>query len=63
MMYRFQIVSVPRADTDKRDEVLWELGRSGWDLIQVLEGSATDATDKSQINMWFKREASSDIGM
>jgi hypothetical protein len=62
-MYRFQIISVPRADTARRDEVLWELGRSGWDLIHILEGSETDAADKSQITLWFKREASADIGM
>lgn len=62
-MFRFHVVSVPRADEKAREEVLWELGRSGWELVAVLQGSETDATDASKITLFFKREASSDIGV
>jgi hypothetical protein len=47
----------------KRDEALWELGRSGWELVQVLEGSAADASDRTVLSLFFKRPAGEDIGV
>ena len=62
-MWRYNIIGVPRGDAAKRDEVLWEAGRSGWELIHVLDGSPTDASDKTQITLYFKRSAGEDIGV
>jgi len=62
-MFRYQVLEVPRVDEKARDAVLWELGRSGWELIQVLEGSFKDPTDREKLLMFFKRAASEDIGM
>jgi len=62
-MFRYQVVEVPRADEKARDSVLWELGRSGWELVQVLEGSTKDASDRGKLLLFFKRAASEDIGI
>jgi len=62
-MWRYQFVEVPRGDVEARDEKLWELGRGGWELIQVLEGSAADASDGTILTLVFKRTASQDIGI
>jgi hypothetical protein len=62
-MWRYLIVDVPRGDEKKRDDFLWEQGRSGWELVSVLEGSTKDAADRSMITLFFKRSASEDIGV
>jgi hypothetical protein len=62
-MWRYLIVDVPRSDEKRREEILWEQGRSGWELVQVLEGSARDASDRTMLTLFFKRSASEDIGV
>jgi hypothetical protein len=62
-MFRYQVVEVPRGDAERRDAALWELGRSGWELIQVLPGSAKDPSDASVLTCILKRSASEDIGI
>lgn len=62
-MYRYQVLEVPRGDEKARDAVFWELGRSGWELVQVLEGSVKDSADRNTLMLFFKRAASEDIGM
>jgi len=62
-MWRYQVVEVPRGDEKRREELLWELGRSGWELVQVLEGSASDAANRTVITLFFKRPAGEDIGV
>lgn len=62
-MWRYNVVEIPRADEKRRDDLLWELGRSGWELTQVLEGSSADAADRSVLTLWFKRPAGEDIGV
>ena len=62
-MYRYKVVGVSRGDEKTRDDLLWDLGRAGWEVIQVLEGSPTDAADRSMITLFFKRSASEDIGV
>lgn len=62
-MWRYQVLEIERADEKRREETLWELGRSGWELIQVLDGSAKDPTDRSALTLFFKRPAGEDIGV
>ena len=62
-MYRYNVVGVSRANEKARDDLLWDLGRSGWELIHVLESSPTDAADRSMITFFFKRSATEDIGV
>jgi hypothetical protein len=62
-MWRYLVVVVPREDEKKRDDLLWEQGRAGWELIQVLEGSTGDAGDRSMLTLFFKRSAREDIGV
>lgn len=62
-MWRYNIIELPRAESKARDDALWELGRAGWELVQVLEGSQSDAADRSRITLFFKRSASEDIGV
>jgi hypothetical protein len=62
-MWRYLMVDLPRSDEKAREAVLWEQGRSGWELVQVLEGSKTDASDRTMLTLFFKRSASEDIGV
>ncbi|MHC4820281.1 MAG: hypothetical protein ACYTDX_01005 [Planctomycetota bacterium] len=62
-MYRYQIVEISRADTEKREETLWEMGRSGWELVQIVSGSDENPEDKGTLSLWFKRAAEADIGL
>jgi hypothetical protein len=59
--YRFHCVSLPRAATKARDDILWELGLAGWELVCVLPGSEADASDGTMLTFFFKREATTDI--
>lgn len=62
-MWRYLVVEVSRTDDKRRDDFLWEQGRSGWELVQVLEGSTKDASDRSMLTFFFKRSATEDIGV
>jgi len=62
-MFRYKILELPRLDPEKRDEALWEIGRSGWELVSVIEGSSKDAADRNTLTFFFKRPAAEDIGM
>jgi hypothetical protein len=62
-MWRYKVVEMPREESKDRDDLLWELGRSGWEMVQVLEGSPADASDRTKITLFFKRTASEDIGV
>jgi hypothetical protein len=62
-MWRYQVLEVARGDVKRRDELLWEQGRSGWELVQVIEGSSTDAADRSVLTLFFRRPAGEDIGV
>jgi len=62
-MWRYKIIEMPRAEDQKRDETLWELGRAGWELVHVMEGTAADAADRGTLTYYFKRPAGEDIGV
>ncbi|MNC92085.1 hypothetical protein D3C83_84500 [compost metagenome] len=60
-MFRYNVLEVSRLDPTTRDEKLRELGRSGWELVSVIDGSSKDASDRSTLTYFFKRAASEDI--
>jgi hypothetical protein len=62
-MWRYNIVELPRADIEKREALLWELGRSGWEMVQILPGSWADGSAAETITLVFKRPAGDDIGV
>jgi hypothetical protein len=62
-MWRYLVVEIARGDDKKRDDALWEHGRSGWELVQVVEGSSSDGADAGVLTLYFKRPAGEDIGM
>ena len=62
-VYRYNVIEVGRTDPRARDDAMWEMGRSGWELVSVIPGSAADPTDLSKLTMFFKRAAGEDIGV
>jgi hypothetical protein len=62
-MFRYMVVEAPRGDAETRDGILWDHGRSGWELVSVIEGSAKDPADRGTLTLFFKRSASEDIGV
>ena len=62
-VYRYNVIEVERGSPKARDDAMWEMGRSGWELVTVLAGSETDASDGSKLLLFFKRAAGEDIGV
>ena len=62
-LWRYNVIEVSRTDEKSRDALLWEMGRSGWELVTALPGSAKDPVDVTVLTLLFKREAGSDIGI
>ncbi|HEU4394368.1 MAG TPA: hypothetical protein VFS92_02310 [Planctomycetota bacterium] len=60
-MFRYKILELSRLDPEKRDEELREVGRAGWELVSVIDGSSKDAADRATLTYFFKRAASEDI--
>lgn len=63
MIYRYLIESFSRADEDRTDERLRELGLERWQMISVLPGSRTDPLDPKQFTAFFNRDAGEEIGL
>ncbi len=64
-LWKYDIVVMTCAEGKERENRIWEAGRAGWELVQVLQGDwikgDTETTEKMT---WFlKREATHDIGM
>ena len=62
-LWRYNVIEVSRTDEKARDALLWEMDRSGRELVTALPGSAKDPTDVTVLTLLFKREAGSDIGI
>ena len=62
-LYKYEIVVMDAAPSKDREESIWELGRSGWELVSVLPGDwkkgATD--DRTKMTWFVKRQATHDI--
>ena len=63
MLYRYMIESLSRKDEDGTIERLREIGLEGWEMVSVLPGTREDPTDPDHLTFFFKRDASTDIGL
>ena len=63
MLLRYTIQSFSRKDEDATDELLREMGLDTWELITVLPGSREDPNDTEHFTCFFKRDATTDIGL
>jgi hypothetical protein len=63
MPFRYTIETLHRADEEAAYERLRELGLEEWELIGVLPGPREDPTDTEHFTLFFKRDASEDIGL
>lgn len=63
-LWKYEILVLSAADSKEREDKLWEMGRAGWELVSLLPGDwKTGATtDLSKLTMFWKREATHDIG-
>lgn len=62
-LWKYEIVVMPAEHETSRKERIWELGRSGWELVSVLPGDweKGEPDDKSKMTWFLKREATHDI--
>ena len=64
VLWKYDLVVMSAADSKEREERIWELGRSGWDVCAVLAGDwkTGNVADTSKMTWFVKREATHDIG-
>jgi hypothetical protein len=62
-LLRYTIVSFSRHDTEGVDERLREMGLETWEMISVLPGTRENPNDADHFTCFFKRDASTDIGI
>jgi hypothetical protein len=62
-LWKYDLVVMDASPTKEREEQIWEIGRSGWELVGVMPGDwkrgATD--DKTKMTWFLKRQATHDI--
>ncbi len=62
-VYRYLIQTLSRTDAKATEDKLRELGLESWELVGVLPGSRTDASDPKCLTMFFRRDATTDINL
>ncbi len=61
-LYKYEVKVIEAASTKEREEQIWEIGRSGWELVSVLPGDwMTGETDAKRMTWFLRREATHDI--
>lgn len=62
-LFKYDIVVMDSAATKEREEQVWELGRSGWELVAVLAGDwkSGKSDDPTKMTWFVKRQATHDI--
>ncbi len=62
-LWKYEIVVMDAAASKDREEAIWELGRSGWELVNVLAGDwkKGNAQDATKMTWFLKRQATHDI--
>jgi hypothetical protein len=63
VLWTYDLVVLDAAPTKERDDAMWELGRSGWELVQVLPGDWKNGKpdDHAKMTWIVKRQATHDI--
>ena len=62
-LWKYDLVVMDSAHSKDREEQIWELGRSGWELVTVLAGDwkKGGGTDTTKMTWFLKRQATHDI--
>ena len=62
-LYKYDLIVIDAKATKEREDAIWELGRSGWELVSVLSGDWKNGEPGNVAKMtWFvKRQATHDI--
>ncbi len=61
-LWKYDIIVVDAADSTAREELLWDLGRSGWEVYSVLPGDyKTGDASAPKLTFFVRREATHDI--
>ncbi len=62
-LFKYDLVVMDAAHTKDREEQIWEIGRSGWELVCVLPGDWKSGapTDTTKMTWFLKRQATHDI--
>lgn len=62
VLYKYDIVVLDAATSKDREDYIWELGRSGWEVVTVLPGDfKAGDRDAPKMTLFLKREATHDI--
>jgi hypothetical protein len=62
-VFRYWIEVLSRTDVEATEDRLRELGLDSWDLVTVLPGSRENPDDPEHVTAFFRRDASTDIGL
>ena len=61
-LWKYEMMVIDAAHSKERETALFELGRSGWELVSVLAGDyRTGERDAPKVTLFLKREATHDI--
>ena len=62
-LWKYEMHVLDSKHVQEREELIWELGRRGWELVSVVPGDWVNGNGQATDKMtWFlKREATHDI--
>lgn len=61
-IWKYDIVVLDNKHSSAREETFWDLGRSGWEIVQIVPGDMkTGEPDAPKLTLFLKREATHDI--
>jgi hypothetical protein len=62
-LWKYDMVVMDAAASKDREEAVWEIGRTGWELVAVLPGDWKngETADLKKMTWFLKRQATHDI--